>query len=110
MALLREAKRQSLNARFLGGDGWTGVVADTAAAEGAYVGAPFTDADTRPDVRRFVQSFLAKYLGDALVLPARLSPGFETVLTRGEIIVIYALLAAVVALVAGGFRSVPLEE
>ncbi|HJR65595.1 MAG TPA: ABC transporter substrate-binding protein [Gemmatimonadaceae bacterium] len=60
MALLREAKRQSLNARFLGGDGWTGVVADTAAAEGAYVGAPFTDADTRPEVRRFVQAFLAK--------------------------------------------------
>jgi hypothetical protein len=47
---------------------------------------------------------------DFLVLPARLSPGFQTVLTRGEIIVIYALLAAVVALVAGGFRSVPLEE
>ena len=47
---------------------------------------------------------------DFLVLPARLSPGFETVLTRGEIIVIYALLAAVVALVAGGFRSVPLKE
>jgi hypothetical protein len=44
---------------------------------------------------------------DFLVLPARLSPGFQTVLTRGEIIVIYALLAAVVALVAGGFRSMP---
>ena len=56
MALLREAKRQSLNARFLGGDGWTGIVADTAAAEGAYVGAPFTDADTRQEVRRFVEA------------------------------------------------------
>jgi branched-chain amino acid transport system substrate-binding protein len=61
IALLREAKRQALDARFLGGDGWTGVVADTSAAEGAYVGAPFTDADTRPEVRRFVQAFLAKY-------------------------------------------------
>ena len=61
IALLREAKRQALNARFLGGDGWTGVVADTSAAEGAYVGAPFTDADTRPEVRRFVEAFLARY-------------------------------------------------
>lgn len=61
MTLLREAKRQSLEAKFLGGDGWTGIVGDTSAAEGAYVGAPFTDADTRPEVRRFVQAFLAKY-------------------------------------------------
>ena len=60
IALLREAKRQALNARFLGGDGWTGIVTDTNAAEGAFVGAPFTDADTRPDVRRFVQAFLAR--------------------------------------------------
>jgi hypothetical protein len=42
---------------------------------------------------------------DFLLLPARLSPGFETVLTRGEIIVVYALMAATMALVAGGFRS-----
>ena len=61
MTLLREAKRQSLTARFLGGDGWTGIVADANAAEGVYVGAPFTDADTRPDVRRFVDAFVAKY-------------------------------------------------
>jgi hypothetical protein len=42
---------------------------------------------------------------DFLLLPARLSPGFETVITRGEIIVIYALMAATMALVVGGFRS-----
>lgn len=60
MTLLREAKRQGLDAKFLGGDGWTGIVADTNAAEGAYVGAPFTDADTRREVRRFVEAFLAK--------------------------------------------------
>ena len=60
IALLREAKRQALNAKFLGGDGWTGIVTDTNAAEGAFVGAPFTDADPRPEVRRFVQAFLAK--------------------------------------------------
>jgi branched-chain amino acid transport system substrate-binding protein len=61
MALLREAKRQALDAKFLGGDGWTGIVADTNAAEGAFVGAPFTDADSRVEVRRFVQAFLTKY-------------------------------------------------
>jgi branched-chain amino acid transport system substrate-binding protein len=60
ITLLREAKRQGLSAKFLGGDGWTGIVADTSAAEGAFVGAPFTDADRRPEVRRFVQAFVAK--------------------------------------------------
>jgi branched-chain amino acid transport system substrate-binding protein len=60
MTLLREAKRQALNAKFLGGDGWTGIIADTNAAEGAFVGAPFTEADTRSEVRRFVQAFVAK--------------------------------------------------
>ena len=61
IAFLREAKRQGLSADFLGGDGWTGVVADTAAAEGAYVGAPFSPSDTSAEVRRFVQNFLTKY-------------------------------------------------
>src|SRR5688500_7592703 len=31
---------------------------------------------------------------DFLVLPSRLSPGFETVLTRGEVVIIYAVMAA----------------
>ena len=47
---------------------------------------------------------------DFLVLPERLSPGFETVLTRGEIIVIYALMAAAMGVAAGGFRSTPRGE
>jgi hypothetical protein len=53
---------------------------------------------------------LAAAAVDFAVLPGRLSPGFETVLTRGEIIVIYAILAAAAALVAGGFRSIPVTE
>jgi len=61
MALLREARRQKLRAAFLGGDGWTGVVRDSAAAEGAYVGAPFTAADPRPEAQRFVAAFEKKY-------------------------------------------------
>lgn len=61
IALLKEAHRQGLTADFLGGDGWTGIVADVAAAEGAFVGAPFTSLDPRPEAQRFVRAFRAKY-------------------------------------------------
>jgi branched-chain amino acid transport system substrate-binding protein len=61
LALLREARRQHLRADFLGGDGWTGVVSDTAVSEGVYIGAPFSPDDAREDVRRFVAAFRAKY-------------------------------------------------
>lgn len=61
MAFLREARRRGMTADFLGGDGWTGVVADTAASEGAYVGAPFTALDPRPEARRFTQAFRARF-------------------------------------------------
>jgi branched-chain amino acid transport system substrate-binding protein len=60
---LREARRQHLAADFLGGDGWTGVVADTAASEGVYVGAPFSAEDPRPAARKFVAAFEARYHG-----------------------------------------------
>ena len=42
---------------------------------------------------------------DFLLLPARLSPGFETVLARGEIIVVYALMAATMGMAAGSLRE-----
>jgi branched-chain amino acid transport system substrate-binding protein len=61
VAILREAKRQGLRALFLGGDGWTGVVTDPMAAEGAYVGAPFSAQDPRPEARRFVEAFRKRY-------------------------------------------------
>lgn len=60
---LEEARRQKLDAALLGGDGWTGVVADTAASEGAYVGAPFSAEDPRPEAQRFVAAFKARYDG-----------------------------------------------
>ncbi|MFL5574529.1 MAG: ABC transporter substrate-binding protein [Gemmatimonadaceae bacterium] len=63
IAVLREARRQGLRADFVGGDGWTGIVDDTAAAEGAYVAAPFTAEDPRPDARRFVSAFRQRYHG-----------------------------------------------
>jgi branched-chain amino acid transport system substrate-binding protein len=61
LALLREARRQHLDVDFIGGDGWVGVVADTAVAEGVYVGTPFTAEDSRPDVQRFVSAFRDRY-------------------------------------------------
>jgi branched-chain amino acid transport system substrate-binding protein len=61
IAVLREARRQGLGADFLGGDGWTGVVADTAASQGVYVGAPFTAEDPRSEAQRFVRAFKQKF-------------------------------------------------
>ncbi len=60
MAILREARRQKLSADFLGGDGWTGIVGEPA-AQGAYVGAPFTASDERQEAQRFVAAFRARY-------------------------------------------------
>jgi branched-chain amino acid transport system substrate-binding protein len=61
VALLREARRQGLKAAFMGADGWTSVVRDTAASEGAYIGAPFSPEDARPEAQRFVAAFRQKY-------------------------------------------------
>ena len=61
ITLLREARRQQLRTQFVGGDGWIGVAADTAAAEGVIVGTPFTPADPRPEVRAFVDAFRREY-------------------------------------------------
>jgi branched-chain amino acid transport system substrate-binding protein len=64
LALLRAARAAGLTADFLGGDGWTGVVADPAVAEGALVGAPFTARDPRPEAQRFVAAFRTKFGSD----------------------------------------------
>lgn len=61
LRILREAKRQGFNAVFIGGDGWQGIVSDTTAAEGAYVGTSFNAEDPDPNVQRFVRTFQAKY-------------------------------------------------
>ena len=63
MAILREARRQGLAADFLGGDGWTGILEEPA-AEGAYVSAPFTPSDPRPEVQQFVRAYRAAYRGE----------------------------------------------
>jgi branched-chain amino acid transport system substrate-binding protein len=61
MHFLREARRQKLEADLLGGDGWTGLAADTTLAEGIYVGTPFTAEDPRPEAQRFVAAFREKF-------------------------------------------------
>lgn len=61
LSMLREARRQGFRADFLGGDGWTGLVLDTAASNGVYVGAPFTAEDVRPEAQRFVRAFRQKF-------------------------------------------------
>jgi branched-chain amino acid transport system substrate-binding protein len=61
LAFLREARRQTLNADLVGGDGWSVLTSDTTLADGVYVGAPFTPDDKRADARAFVQRFRKRY-------------------------------------------------
>lgn len=61
LALLREARRQNFSAAFLGGDGWTQLVLEPETAEGALVGTPFTPEDARPEARRFVEAYRARF-------------------------------------------------
>lgn len=60
-ALLREARRQGFATRWVAGDGWSGVVTDTAASEGVYVAVPFSIRDTRAEAVRFVDAFRTRY-------------------------------------------------
>jgi branched-chain amino acid transport system substrate-binding protein len=60
IAFLKEARRQQFDATLVGGDGWQ-TVAPNALAEGAYVGAPFSAQDPRPEVQSFVNSYKKKY-------------------------------------------------
>ncbi len=61
LSLVREVRRQEFGADLLGGDGWTGIVLDTAAAEGVYVGAPFSATDPRAEAQRFVAAYRRKF-------------------------------------------------
>ena len=61
LSFLREARRQALAADLVGGDGWSVLTADTALADGVFVGAPFTAEDRRTDARVFVEHFQKRY-------------------------------------------------
>jgi branched-chain amino acid transport system substrate-binding protein len=61
LAFVREARKQSLAADLMGGDGWSGLSVDTLLSQGIYVGVPFTAEDQRPEAQRFVAAFTARY-------------------------------------------------
>ncbi|HST06617.1 MAG TPA: ABC transporter substrate-binding protein [Gemmatimonadaceae bacterium] len=61
LKILQEAKRQGFNPIFLGGDGWQGILTDTATSEGAYIGMSFTPEDPSQAARTFVAAFERKY-------------------------------------------------
>lgn len=63
-SFLQEARRQSLNASYMGGDGWTPLSLDTAIAEGVYVGAPFSAEDPRAEAQAFVRAYRDRYHED----------------------------------------------
>jgi branched-chain amino acid transport system substrate-binding protein len=60
-AFLKEARRQSLSASYMGGDGWTPLALDTAIAEGIFVGAPFSAQDPRTEAQTFVRAYREQY-------------------------------------------------
>jgi len=61
LKILQEARRQGFNPIFVGGDGWQGIVADTATSEGSYIGMSFTPEDPSPAARAFVAAFRKKF-------------------------------------------------
>ncbi len=63
LAFIAAGRAAGLTADYLGGDGWTGIRSDSAVAEGALVGAPFTPFDPRPEAKRFVEAYRARFDG-----------------------------------------------
>ena len=59
--ILEEAKKQAFTPIFVGGDGWQGILADTATAEGTYIGMSFTPEDPSPAARTFVANFTKRF-------------------------------------------------
>jgi branched-chain amino acid transport system substrate-binding protein len=60
IALVKEVRRQQLDADLIGGDGWQ-TLAGTPLSDGIYVGAPFSAQDKRPEVRQFVAAYQRKF-------------------------------------------------
>ena len=60
LSFLKEVRRQQLAVDLVGGDGWQ-TVAWSPLAEGAYVGAPFSAQDPRPQVQAFVAAYNKKF-------------------------------------------------
>ena len=61
LKILQEAKRQGFSPVFVGGDGWQGILSDTATSEGTYIGMSFTPEDPSPAAKAFVAAFRRKF-------------------------------------------------
>ena len=61
LKILQEAKRQGFNPIFVGGDGWQGILSDTATSEGSFIGMSFAPEDPSPPARAFVAAFTKKF-------------------------------------------------
>ncbi len=61
LKILEEARRQGFSAIFVGGEGWQGILADTATSEGTFIGMSFTPEDPSPQARAFVAAFKKKF-------------------------------------------------
>jgi branched-chain amino acid transport system substrate-binding protein len=61
LSIVREAHRQRLAADFLGGDALAATATDTVTSDGIYAATAFTVSDARPEAKRFVAAYQAKY-------------------------------------------------
>jgi len=59
--IAKQAKSKGLNVPMMGGDGWDSGDLDFATMDGQYFTNHYSDKDTRPEVKKFVDSYKAKY-------------------------------------------------
>jgi branched-chain amino acid transport system substrate-binding protein len=61
LSIVREAHRQRMLADFLGGDALAATATDTVTSDGIFAATAFTVSDARPEAKRFVAAYQAKY-------------------------------------------------
>ncbi|HYF95023.1 MAG TPA: ABC transporter substrate-binding protein [Symbiobacteriaceae bacterium] len=59
--IAKQAKSKGLNVPMMGGDGWDSADLDYATLDGQYFTNHYSEQDTRPEVKKFVESYKAKY-------------------------------------------------
>lgn len=57
----KQARDKGIKAAFLGGDGWDSADLDYKIMDGSYFTNHYSDADPRPEVKKFVEDYKAKY-------------------------------------------------
>lgn len=70
--IAKQAKTKGLNVPMMGGDGWDSSDLDYATLDGQYFTNHYSETDTRPEVKKFVDAYKAKYgsVPDALAAMA----------------------------------------